>query len=74
MGIEQVIALIDAAVKIGTVINNAAGANTRVQEIIAARIADGGRDWTDAERQEITDAVQAAKVYALDQLGKPDAG
>lgn len=71
MELAQLLTLIDAAVKLGTVINNGIGANTRVQEIIAARIADGGRDWTDAEKAEITDAVQAAKAYALEQLAKP---
>lgn len=71
MGAAEILSLIDAAVKLGTVINNSIGANDRVQQIIAARIADGGRDWTDAEKQEITDAVQASKAYAAEQLAKP---
>jgi hypothetical protein len=68
-----VIAGIDAAVKLITLFANGSGAAAKVSEITAARIADGGRDWTDAERQAITDEVAKQKQYAIDQLAKPDA-
>lgn len=64
---------IDAAVKLITLWVNSTGAQTAVSAIIAARVADGGRDWTDAERQSVKDAVAAAKAYAVAQAAIPDA-
>lgn len=64
---------IDAAVKLITLYANSTGAQSTVSSIIAARIADGGRDWTDAERQAITDAIDKAHAYAKQQAAIPDA-
>ena len=63
---------IDAAVKLITLWSNSTGAQTRVSAIIAARVADGGRDWTDAERAEIAQHVASAKAYAIAQAAIPD--
>lgn len=64
---------IDAAVKLITLAVNSGGAQALSGKIIAARVADGGRDWTDAERQEVADFVAKAKAYAIEQAGIPDA-
>ena len=64
---------IDAAVKLITLYANSTGAQTAVSSIIAARVKDGGRDWTGAERQAIKDAVAQAKAYAIAQSNLPDA-
>ena len=64
---------IDAAVKLITLYAASTGAQSAVSSIIAARIKDGGRDWTDAERKAITDAVAQAKAYAIAQSNLPDA-
>jgi hypothetical protein len=63
---------IDAAVKLITVLVNATDAQAAVSAIIAARVADGGRDWTDAERAQITEAVASSKAYAEKQAALPD--
>lgn len=67
-----IIAGIDAAVKLITLYANSTGAATAVSGIIAARIADGGRDWTEAEKKQIEDEVAKQKQYAKDELAKPD--
>ena len=64
---------IDAAVKLITLYANSTGAQSTVSSIIAARIKDGGRGWTDAEWKAITDAVAKAKAYAIAQSNLPDA-
>lgn len=64
---------IDAAVQLVTLWINSTGAQSAVSAIIAARVADGGRDWTDAERQSIKDAVAQSKAYAIAQAAIPDA-
>lgn len=63
---------IDAAVKLITLYAASTGAQTAVSSIIAARVKDGGRGWTDVERKEITDAVAKAKAYAIAQSNLPD--
>lgn len=73
METELIIEGIDAAVKLITLYANSTGAQAAVSKIISDRIADGGRDWTDAERKSITDAVAAAKAYAIEQSNLPDA-
>lgn len=66
-----IIALIDKAVALITGALNLFGAGQIVSDIIAKRIADGGRDWTDAERQQVLDDLAANKAYAAQQLGLP---
>lgn len=66
-------AALDQAVKLITLLVNSTGAQEPVSKIIAARIAEGGRDWTDAERQSIQNAVLLSKAYAVAQAAKPDA-
>ena len=69
----EIVEGIDAAVKLITLLVNSTGAQDKVGAVIAARIADGGRGWTDAERQEVIDTVQLAKAYAIAEANKPDA-
>jgi hypothetical protein len=63
------IALIDKLVGALTGMLNLFGTTKVVSDIIAKRIAEGGRDWTDAERQAVLDDLAANKKYAADQLG-----
>src|ERR1041384_6471130 len=64
--------VVDAALGALATIMNAVGASQQVSDIIAKRVAEGGRDWTDDERQAILDALDANKKYAADQLGIGD--
>ena len=47
---------------------NVIGATKVVSDIIAARIASGRTTWTDAERSQITSALDAAKAKADAQI------
>lgn len=47
---------------------NIVGATKAVSDIIGAHIAAGTTTWTDAERQQITDALEAAKTKADAQI------
>lgn len=63
--------IIDKAVMLLTTLLNAFGVSQKVSDTIAARVAEGGREWTDAERQAVKDDLAANKKYAADQLGLP---
>ena len=73
MGATEIIAAIDALVKLGTFVNNAVGADAGIGKIIAERVAAGRTDWTDAERAAVDDALKASKAYAQQQLNLPNA-
>ena len=47
---------------------NVIGATKTVSDIIAARLAAGRTTWTDAERLQITSALEAAKATADAQI------
>jgi hypothetical protein len=49
---------------------NFVGASQTVSAIIAARIADGGREWTDDERAAVQAELVASKAYAATQIAQ----
>lgn len=63
--------VIDRAIALITGLLNMFGAGQVVSDIIAKRISEGGRDWTDAERQAVRDDLAKNKAYAQAQLGLP---
>jgi len=65
----ETLLLIDRAVALITGLLNMLGAGQVVSDIIAKRIAEGGRDWTDEERKAVGDDLAANKAYAAKQLG-----
>lgn len=69
----EIIEGIDAGVKLVTLLINSAGAQDEVSAIVAKRVAEGGRAWTDAERKQLLDAVTLKKAYAVAEANKPDA-
>ena len=73
MEVAEIIAIIDALVKVTTVGINAIGGQQGISDIIAARIAAGRSTWTDDEKKQVQDAMDSARQYALDQAGLPDA-
>jgi len=64
--------LLDKLVETATLFMNIIGASEKVSAIVAKRIAEGGRSWTDEERQEVLGELQSAKAYARAELAKPD--
>lgn len=64
--------IIDKLVGLLTGVLNFIGAGQIVSDIVAKRIAEGGRDWTDDERKAVADDLAANKKYAADQLGIGD--
>jgi hypothetical protein len=62
--------VIDRAVSLLSAALNFVGASQTVSAIIAARIADGGRDWTDDERAAVQAELDASKAYAADQIAQ----
>ena len=44
-----------------------------MSQIIAERVASGAKDWTDEQKQKVQDALDAARAYAVQQAGLPDA-
>lgn len=50
---------------------NATGAAKLVSDVIARRLNEL-RDWTDEERQAVTDAMHRARAYAQAEVAKPD--
>lgn len=73
MDLAAAIAAIDALVKVVTVASNAIGAEQEISSIIAARIAAGNADWTDDQKKQVQDALDAARAYAVQQSLLPDA-
>lgn len=65
----ETLLIIDKLVGLLTGFLNFIGAGKIVSDIIAKRIADGGRDWTDAERDAVKADLAANKKFAADQLG-----
>lgn len=61
--------IIDRLVAVLTGVLNFIGAGQIVSDIVAKRIAEGGRDWTDDERKAVADDLAANKAYAAKQLG-----
>ena len=49
---------------------NAMNASRAVSDTIAARIADGGREWTAAERELVLAEMESAKAYAAGEIAK----
>lgn len=68
----EIIAGIDYGVKLLTLLINSSGAQDEVGAIVAKRVAEGGRDWTEAERRQVLDSVQMKKAYAVAEANKPD--
>lgn len=62
------LAIIDQLLAALTGFLNIIGATKTVSDIIAARIAAGRTAWTDAERLQITSALDAAKATADAQI------
>lgn len=62
------LATLDAAINTLSGVLNLLGASQAVSNVIAARIAEGGRPWTDAERAQVENDLQASKAYAAQQI------
>lgn len=64
--------LIDSVVSLGTLVANAAGEADAVGAIIAQRIKDGRMGWSQAELDQVEQALQAAKARAQAAATAPD--
>jgi hypothetical protein len=73
MEVVAALEAINALVKVVTVVSNSIDAQGGISKIIAERIAAGHTDWTDEQKAQVQDALDAARAYAVDQLGRPDA-
>jgi hypothetical protein len=74
MSTEATIKLIDTTVAALSAALNFVGASQTVSATIAARIAEGGREWTDAERAAVQAELDAAKAYAAQQIAAAHGG
>lgn len=73
MGAAAALDAIDLLIKGIIAVTNALGAGQKVSDMIAARIAAGAKDWTPEQRQAVRDDLAASKLYAQQELAKPDA-
>jgi hypothetical protein len=64
------LATLDAAIGTLSGVLNLLGASQTVSQIIASRIAEGGRPWTDAERALVENELAANKAYAAQQIAQ----
>jgi VIT1/CCC1 family predicted Fe2+/Mn2+ transporter len=64
------LATLDAAIGTLSGILNVIGASQTVSEIVARRVAEGGRPWTDEERALVQQELAAAKAYAAEQISR----
>lgn len=71
---DRTIKLIDTLVSGLSLALNVAGASQTVSAIVATRVAEGGRGWTDAERAQVQAELDDAKAYAAQQIAAAHGG
>ena len=72
MNLIAALQIIDSLVMLASVAGNAVGEYSKISAIIAARIESGRTNWTEEEKAEVQEAMDAARAYALAELAKPD--
>lgn len=68
MNNADAIKAIDASVAALSAVMNLTMATRTVSDIIAARLADGGRPWSEAELQLVESELLKSRQYALEQI------
>lgn len=67
---DTIVALktLDASIGALSAVMNLVASSQIVSAAIARRIAEGGRDWTEEERQAVQAELEASKAYAAQQI------